>query len=336
MASKSDGPTDNIDSIGADGSRTHSDATVNVFASASSKGKEKQEKHANANPSEVDKFSSFASHWWDSRSNPLVGMNPIRVKFIREVLGQQTSDYTPSQLPLENKRVLDIGCGGGLLTESLSRLGSSLVVGLDASSAVVEVAKRHSFHSSSRLALDEFGKRSTRSKNGNIRYVGGMTVEEFSSNWISRVEQSSSPTEQPSSHELFDVITALEVVEHVPDPISLLRASRSLLKPGGILFVSTINRTLKSYGMAIVAAEYILGKVPAGTHDWNHFLGPEEVERMVCGGTGVENHVSQEPQTFRQIGLSGMVLKPPFVTMEWYLNHSDLDVNWIGAYQKQA
>ena len=140
----------------------------------------------------------------------------------------------------------------------------------------------------------------------------------------------SSTTTQTVKHELFDIITALEVIEHVPNPKSLLRAAISLLKPNGILFVSTINRTIKSYGLAIVAAEYITGKVPVGTHDWNQFKCPDEVERIVCDDSGASSGM------MKRIALSGMVIEPPFVNMKWSLDAVDVDVNWIGAYQKQA
>lgn len=192
------------------------------------------------------------------------------------------------------------------MTESLSRLGASLVVGVDASSRVAEVAEFHSFHVNSRLT------------EGKIRYVGGRTAEELA-------DRSTNDNE-----ELFDIVTALEVIEHVPNPASLLHAASSLLKPNGILFVS-INRTMKSYGLAIVAAEYISGKVPAGTHDWNQFRSPAEVERMVCSTGGCDGNAAM-----KQIGLSGMVIDPPFVNLRWSLDPRDVDVNWIGAYQKRA
>lgn len=283
----------------------------------------------NASQSEVNKFSSFASSWWDSRNNPLVGMNPIRIKFMREVIQEfQSSNKTSqhaTQLPLHNKQVLDIGCGGGLLTESLSRLGATRVVGLDASSKVVEVAKSHSFHKSSRMPsignmTNMMNADSNQSGLTNISYVGGVTVEEFATTWQSESKPNGPP------NELFDVITALEIVEHVPNPSSLLHAATSLLKPNGILFVSTINRTIKSYGLAIIAAEYITGKVPVGTHDWNQFFSPEEIESIVC----------KEFNSMRQVSVSGVVLKPPFVNMQWYLHPLDTDINWIGAYQKQS
>ena len=324
---------------------------------------------SNANPNEVQKFSSFASHWWDSRSNPLVGMNPIRIKFLRDVVDSfqpslsldEKNNNTASagqngkqsiiqrhSLPLQNKRVLDIGCGGGLLTESLSRLGASLVVGVDASTQVVEVAKRHSFHENSRLVPSSLLQNdnnsttsldSSSSSSRNIQYIGGVTIEELASKWLTEHEKelknttTTAATSTPPQHELFDIITALEIIEHVPNPSSLLHAAKSLLKPNGILLVSTINRTVKSYGLAIIAAEYISGKVPIGTHDWEQFWSPVEVEQMICGND--DDECDGRIMRMRQIALSGMVLQPPFVNMEWKLDGSDTDVNWIGAYQKQ-
>ena len=306
----------------------------------------------NSNPREVNKFSSFASNWWDARSNPLVGMNPIRIKFMTQVVNnfqpalpmQNPTDASLHLLPLHNKRVLDIGCGGGLLTESLSRLGASLVVGVDASSKVVEVAKMHTFHENSMLNTTQQHQSDNQSIDleniANIRYIGGLTVEELASEWLAEREKedkqqqsSSSPTTKTTTsnnHELFDIITALEVIEHVPNPTSLLYAASTLLKPNGILFVSTINRTIKSYGLAIIAAEYISGRVPIGTHDWNQFRSPDEVKRMVCNAGTNNGDV-----TLKQIAVSGMVIEPPFVNMNWSLDGADMDVNWIGAYQKQ-
>ena len=150
-------------------------------------------------------------------------------------------------------------------------------------------------------------------------------------------EQQSSSSESNNnnnSHELFDIITALEVIEHVPNPQSLLNSASSLLKPNGILFVSTINRTLKSYGIAIVGAEYITGKVPVGTHDWNTFWSPEEVERMIVCGSG-SGSSDDAGSNMKQIAVNGMVIEPPFINMNWSLDDTDTDVNWIGAYQNQ-
>jgi len=273
-------------------------------------------------------------------------MNPIRIQFMTQVVNNFQPHNTTSNsvhgttltsshhLPLHNKRILDIGCGGGLLTESLSRLGASLVVGVDASTKVIEVAKRHSFHENSMLSSSSTDSvdndQQEEEGEGNIRYIGGVTVEELATNWLSKrkeeLQSSSTPTNNNNDNELFDIITALEVIEHVPNPLSLLNAASSLLKPNGILFVSTINRTMKSYSVAIVGAEYISGKVPVGTHDWNTFWSPEEVERMI---------VSESASNMKQIAINGMVIEPPFINMNWSLDDTDTDVNWIGAYQKK-
>jgi len=377
--------------IGNDNNNDIIDNNTRKFSSSGSRNSSandnatntKSNSNANANPNEVDKFTSFASHWWDSRSNPLVGMNPIRVKFMMETVAKElVTTSNPSatnnnnnnnniaanhnhrhhHLPLRNKRVLDIGCGGGLLTESFSRLGASLVAGVDASPKVVEVAKIHSFHDNNNLTSSsaEWNESKNTNDTGNnknsntpeerkIMYIGGKTVEEFASHWLSKHEQehnqtttttttttTTSPTSSrlnnnTSQFELFDVITTLEVIEHVPNPSSLLHAATSLLKPGGILFVSTINRTAKSYGVAIVGAEYVTGMVPVGTHDWNQFWSPEEVRGMVCGsGAGA----GDSGGTMKQIAVNGMVVNP--LNMEWSLDASDVDVNWIGAYQKKG
>jgi 2-polyprenyl-6-hydroxyphenyl methylase/3-demethylubiquinone-9 3-methyltransferase len=330
---------------------------------------------SNADPNEVNKFSSFASSWWDARSNPLVGMNPIRIQFIREVLlsnsislddermtppsssrSQQQEQRTLLPL-LHGKTCLDIGCGGGLLTESLSRLGASLVIGLDASSPVVEAAKAHSssslFHHyghAGRSKMIDGGD----GKGGRTRlfYIDGMTVEEFASRWPNLImdkddsQQSSSslPSSSSSSsfdipsnkhnhddegdENKFDIITALEVIEHVPNPTSLLQAASTLLKPNGTLFISTINRTIKSYALAILAAEYVTQKVPRGTHSWTQFRSPDEVCRMLM-------MTETEATSMKPIRISGMVLKPPYFNMNWSLNYVDVDINWIGAYQKK-
>ena len=298
----------------------------------------------NADPNEVNKFSSFASSWWDARSNPLVGMNPIRIQFIREVLLSNSTSLddermTPPSssrsqqqeqrtlLPLlHGKTCLDIGCGGGLLTESLSRLGASLVIGLDASSPVVEAAKAHSssslFHHYGHAGRSKMIGGEGKGGRTQLRFIGGMTVEEFASRWPNLImdkddsQQSSSSLPSSSSFDIpsnkhnhddegdenkFDIITALEVIEHVPNPTSLLQAASTLLKPNGTLFISTINRTIKSYALAILAAEYVTQKVPRGTHSWTQFRSPDEVCRMVMMLT------ETEATSMKPIRISGIV-----------------------------
>lgn len=252
---------------------------------------------------EVSKFSSMASTWWKVDHNPLISMNPIRMSFITEQIGIQHSiniqhDKTSFE-PFKGLKALDVGCGGGLLSESLARLGAS-VTAVDPSA---EVAKAAQIHSQRHV------------KTRDIDYKGGMSVEELASQ---EMYQSS-----------FDIVCVLEVIEHATDPKSLMQSAVSLLKkpspdglvPGGMLFVSTVNRTAKSFGIAIVGGEYVTGKLPVGTHDWNKFLSPREVHELVQDfGLG-------------EVDKRGMILRPPFYDLKWYLDAQDFDVNWIGSYR---
>lgn len=196
---------------------------------------------------------------------------------------------------MKGKRALDVGCGGGLLSESLARLGAS-VTGVEPSKELAEQARLHA-------QLDP----RTRS----IDYRGGWTVEQLA------VEVAETNTEK------YDIICCLEVIEHVTDVDSILSSMQRLLKPDGKLFLSTINRTTKSKAVAIVGAEYIMRYLPIGTHDWNQFKSPEEVR------------VLMEENGLKEVDVKGMVLtSPPFRGLwDWKLSSNDTDINWIGTYQ---
>ncbi len=244
---------------------------------------------------EVSKFSDFSESWWDPQQNPLIGMNSIRVGYIVDEMQKavKSADIISGTPALSGLKALDVGCGGGLLSESMARLGAD-VVAVDPSQTLVEHAKRHA-------DMDP--------KTRSIDYRGGYTIEQLAQE-----------TEDPC----FDVICILEVVEHVTDVESILRSAKSLLKPNtGRLFLSTMNRTMKSHLVAIIGAEYIMGYLPPGTHDWNQFFSPEEVEELM-GRVGLQ-----------QIDVQGMVVaKPPFHgSWDWKLDQLDTDVNWIGTYK---
>ncbi|MGV6825577.1 MAG: bifunctional 2-polyprenyl-6-hydroxyphenol methylase/3-demethylubiquinol 3-O-methyltransferase UbiG, partial [bacterium] len=184
---------------------------------------------ANVDQAEINKFSELAARWWDPNSEfkPLHEINPLRLEFIDQ------------RAPLEGKRVLDVGCGGGILAEAMASLGAE-VTGIDMAEASLEVAKLH---------LLESGR--------DVEYRQ-VTAEQMAA-------------EHPGE---FDIVTCLEMLEHVPDPASVIAACATLVKPGGQLFFSTINRNPKSYVFAIVGAEYILRLLPRGTHDYAKFIKP--------------------------------------------------------------
>jgi len=249
---------------------------------------------------EVSKFSEFSETWWDPQKNPLIGMNSIRVQYIVSELQKGPKDTDgidngKSAPPLGGLKALDVGCGGGLLSESLARLGAD-VTAVDPSLTLVEHAKRHA-------DLDPRTRK--------IEYRGGYTIEQLA-------EENPDPC--------YDVICLLEVVEHVTDVDAILSAAKALLKPKtGRLFLSTMNRTVKSHLVAIIGAEYIMGYLPPGTHDWNEFRSPLEVVKLM-GRAGLE-----------EVDVQGMVItKPPFGGQwHWKLDQVDTDVNWIGTYKSR-
>ena len=188
--------------------------------------------HNNIKPDEIDKFDQIAHDWWNSAGplQTLHDINPIRLNYITD------------NAALDGRRVLDVGCGGGILTEALARRGAS-VLGLDAGEAVIHIARQHAQES----GLE-------------INYIVG-SLEEFT-------------TENTNG---FDVITCMELLEHVPDPQAMLRCCARLLRPGGHLFLATINRNVKSYLTAVLSAEYLFGLLPKGTHDYAGFIRPSEL-----------------------------------------------------------
>ena len=196
---------------------------------------------SNADPVEIEKFSQLAHKWWDPQSEfkPLHEINPLRLNYINRYAG------------LADKTVLDVGCGGGILSESMAGLNAT-VTGIDLSDKALQVARLH---------LLESGKQVNYRK---------IAVEDMAA-------------EQPGQ---FDVVTCLEMLEHVPDPDSVIAACAKLVKPGGWVFFSTLNRNAKSYLFAIIGAEYLLKMLPAGTHDYAKFLKPSELAQS-CRNAGL-------------------------------------------------
>ena len=224
---------------------------------------------ANADPVELEKFSQLAHKWWDPNSEfkPLHDINPLRL------------DYIDSRAGLAGKTVLDVGCGGGILSESMAERGAS-VTGIDLSDKALQVAKLH---------LLESGKQVDYRK---------VAVEELA-------------VEQPAR---YDVVTCLEMLEHVPDPQSVITACAKLVKPEGWVFFSTLNRNPKSYLFAVIGAEYLLKLLPRGTHDYAKFIKPSELAQS-CRNAGLD-----------LVDLTGMSYNP--ITKVYALAR-DTDVNYL-------
>lgn len=231
---------------------------------------------ANIDHAEVEKFDALAHNWWDTSSEfkPLHDINPIRLGFIQQ------------HVELDGQQVLDVGCGGGILTESLAKSGGH-TTGLDLATAALDVARLH--------ALEQGLE---------VEYVESA-VEDYA--------------EQHPEH--YDVVTCMEMLEHVPDPASVIQSAAALAKPGGKLFFSTLNRNRKSYWMAIVGAERVLKLVPPGTHDHSKFIRPSELGSW-CRDAGL---VLQDIQ--------GMTYNP--LTRQYRLSR-DVDVNYLVYATKAA
>lgn len=237
-------------------------------------------------PSEVAKFEAMAAEWWDptGKFRPLHLMNPCRLDYITgQIAAEFDRDLTQDQ-PFAGLRILDIGCGGGLLSEPMARLGA-VVVGADAAPRNIPVAQVHAAQSG--LTID-------------YRFT---TAEDLA-----------------AAGERFDVVLNMEVVEHVSDPLAYLTACQTLLRPGGIMLCSTLNRNPKSFLMAIIGAEWVMRWLPKGTHDWAKFITPDELYDLI-----------------RRAGLTpldrkGMVFNP--VSWRWSLSAQDLSVNYVTMSKK--
>ena len=239
-------------------------------------------------PSEVAKFEAMAAEWWDTQGKfkPLHMMNPCRLGYITSQIAAEFGRDLSAKAPFEGLRILDIGCGGGLRSEPMARLGAD-VVGADAAERNIPVARIHAEQSG--LDID-------------YRHTTAEALAD--------------------AGEQFDAVLNMEVVEHVADPLSYLTACRTLLKPGGLMVCSTINRNPKSYMMAIIGAEHIMRWLPKGTHDWSKFITPDELFDLLRGA-GLDP-VDRKGFVFNPLGWS------------WSISDKDLSVNYVTASVKPA
>lgn len=226
--------------------------------------------NANVDAAEVAKFEALASRWWDKNSEfkPLHDLNPLR------------ANYIDSRAPVAEKKMLDVGCGGGILTESLALRGAE-ISGIDMGEAPLKVARLHALETGVSI---------------NYRRI---PVEELA--------------EQEAGQ--YDTVTCMEMLEHVPDPASIIRACAALVKPGGQLFFSTINRNPKAYAFAILGAEYLLKMLPKGTHEYAKFIRPSELSNWLRQ-TGLDLH-----------DISGLTYNP--LSKKYKINDNDVSVNYL-------
>jgi 2-polyprenyl-6-hydroxyphenyl methylase / 3-demethylubiquinone-9 3-methyltransferase len=234
----------------------------------------------NADPGELAKFQALASRWWDATSEfaPLHAINPLRLRWIEEMAGD-----------LEAKQVVDVGCGGGILTEAMAQRGAT-VTGIDLGEKALQVAELH--------ALDAAGPNATA-----IRYE--------------KISAEALAAREPGA---FDVVTCMELLEHVPEPESTIAACAALAKPGGWVIFSTLNRNPKAFAFAIVGAEYFLGLLPRGTHDYEKFIKPSELVGA-ARGSGLE-----------LVEMIGLTYSP--LTKVYRLVKGDVSVNYMVAFRK--
>lgn len=235
---------------------------------------------------EIARFNALAADWWNPNGpmKPLHRLNPVRLGFVKEAFAGHFGRDPRAMRPFEGLNLLDIGCGAGLLAEPLARLGFA-VTGIDLAEENIAVARTHA-------------------------EAGGLTID-----------YRATPIESLPAEGQFDAIALLEVVEHVPDVAAFVREAALRLRPGGMLIASTLNRTLKAYALAIVGAEYVLRWLPVGTHDWNKFVTPDELDRhFEAAGLVPEQR-------------AGMVFNP--LGNEWRLS-GDCDVNYLASAIRPA
>ncbi|MGE0211113.1 MAG: bifunctional 2-polyprenyl-6-hydroxyphenol methylase/3-demethylubiquinol 3-O-methyltransferase UbiG [Parvibaculaceae bacterium] len=234
---------------------------------------------------EIEKFSALAAEWWDAKGKFAVlhRFNPVRLAYIKDHVAARFGRDPLTRHPFSGLRLLDIGCGGGLLSEPMARLGAD-VVGIDPSEKNVRTAATHA--AAGDLAID----------------YRATTAEALA-----------------AAGERFDVVLNMEVIEHVPDPAAFMRTTGELLKPGGHAIVATLNRTLKSFALAIVGAEYVLGWLPRGTHQWERFITPDELRAQ------------GEAAGLRRLDLTGVVYNPLNGT---WSRSKDTDVNYVCLFER--
>ena len=235
------------------------------------------------NKEEIEKFNKIAEEWWNpnGKFKPLHKFNPTRIKYLKENIINNFKLKNKSK-PLSGINILDIGCGGGLLSEPMSRMGAN-VTGIDASEKNIQIAKVHS-----------------KKSNLKINYL------------------CTSP-EKLKIKKKFDVILNMEIIEHVEDIDFFLKSCSNLLKKNGLMFIATINKTLKSYVFAIIGAEYVLRWLPIGTHEWEKFVKPEDLEKIL---------VKYDISLSKFEGMNFNIIKD-----EWNISE-DLSVNYIGKFVK--
>jgi len=239
-------------------------------------------------PAEVAKFEAMADEWWNpsGKFKPLHMLNPCRLDYITAQIATEFDRDLRTPDPFSGLRILDIGCGGGLLSEPMARLGAD-VVGADAAAGNIPVARLHAEKSGLRI---------------DYRNAAAETLAD--------------------AGEAFDAVLAMEVIEHAADPQAFVHACQRLLKPGGILICSTLNRTAKSFAAAIIGAEHILRWLPRGTHDWSKFITPDELHALMnAAGLG-------------PVDRKGFVFSP--LSWAWSLSDRDLSVNYVAAAIKPA